>query len=301
MKVTIGISFVNNATTLGDAVRSVFAQTFRDWELILLDDGSTDGSWSIACAIKDRRVSALRNGNNIGVSASWNRIAEIARGKYIAHMDADDMMHPLRIEKQVRWLDKRPDVDVLDTAMCTIDSQNRPFGIRGCDGLAVTPQRCLANGLLNQPTILARTAWRRRYKYEALRRRAEDYELWCRAMINGDCRFARLPEPLLFYREEGSITLRKVLSTNASVRETMRRYGPHLVGVPQTWKYLVQSYLKSTAWVFASACGIPHVIYQRRNRALSEENRRRANRVIQSILRTDVPGLEPVTACSSED
>ena len=294
MKVTIGISFYNSETTLGDAVRSIFAQTFKDWELILIDDGSTDGSLRIARSIDDPRVSVLSDGKNLGPPARLTQLSDIANGKYLARMDADDMMHPLRIEKQVQWLDERTYVDVLDSGIWTIDSRNNPIGIRDCHALEATPRRCLIDGLLNQPTVMGRIEWMRRNRYDFDYRRAQDHELWCRAVVNGDCRFERLPEPLLFYREEGSIDLRKMLLTHAFVRRTIRRYGPRLVGVPQTWKYLAQSYMKSLAWKIACPCGIPRFLYHRRSRALSDECRNSAGCTIQTILQTDVPGMPPV-------
>ena len=294
MKVTIGISFFNSEATLEDAVRSVFAQTFKDWELILIDDGSTDRSLSIARSILDRRVSVLRDGRNLGPASRLDQIADLANGEYIARMDADDMMHPMRIEKQVRWLDARPDVDLLDTALYTIDSRNKPLGIRGCDKFEVTPRHCIAQGLLNQPSILGRAEWMRRNRYNAGYKRAEDYELWCRAVAKGDCRFARLPEPLLFYREEGSIRLRKVLDTQTFMRRAMRLHGFQLIGVGQMWRYVAQSYLKSAAWILASACGVPQVLYHRRSRALSNEERGAASAAIRDVLRTDVPGMHPI-------
>jgi hypothetical protein len=179
----------------------------------------------------------------------------------------------------------------LDTGLCTIDSQNAPLGIRDCRPLTISPYYYLSHGLLNQPTILGRAAWMRRHSYNITYKRAEDQELWCRAVLRGDCRFERLPEPLLFYREEGSISLSKVLTTHACVRRTIRRYGPRLVGVPRTWSFFIQSYLKSTAWRVADACGVPELAYQRRSRNLDDEERQRAESALQAILRTEVPGL----------
>src|SRR6516165_10713523 len=104
-RVTIGLPFVNQANLLADAIRSVFAQTFTDWELILVDDGSSDCSTSIARAVCDPRVSYHRNSANRGLPFCLNAIPSLCTGDYIARCDADDMMHPLRLERQIAFLE----------------------------------------------------------------------------------------------------------------------------------------------------------------------------------------------------
>jgi len=99
--VSVGIPFLNPGPYLDLAVRSVFAQTYPNWELILVDDGSTDGSYERATAIQDPRVRVLRDGQNKGLPARLNEIVRLAKGELVARMDADDAMHPLRLAKQV--------------------------------------------------------------------------------------------------------------------------------------------------------------------------------------------------------
>ena len=102
--VTIGIPFLNARRTLADAVRSVFAQTHGDWELLLVDDGSTDGSSDVVRQLLDPRVRLLADGVTLGLCARLNQIAAAARGAYLARMDADDLMHPERIARQLEHL-----------------------------------------------------------------------------------------------------------------------------------------------------------------------------------------------------
>src|SRR5438045_1632919 len=92
--VSIGISFQNARATLADAVRSVLAQTCRDWELLLVDDGSSDGSLELARRIEHPRIQVISDGVNQGLASRLNQIALLARGTYLARMDADDLMHP---------------------------------------------------------------------------------------------------------------------------------------------------------------------------------------------------------------
>ena len=102
--VTIGLPFYNDRLTLELAIKSIFAQTYKNWELILVDDGSTDGSLNIAKKITDKRVRIISDEKNKGLIFRLNQIASLAKGKYLARMDADDLMQPTRIEKQVEFL-----------------------------------------------------------------------------------------------------------------------------------------------------------------------------------------------------
>ena len=99
--VTIAIPFYNPGPAFEDAIKSVFAQTYTNWELLLVNDGSTDDSLEKALAIKDSRVQVINDGKNLGLGARLNQIAQLASGEYLARMDADDIMHPERIENKL--------------------------------------------------------------------------------------------------------------------------------------------------------------------------------------------------------
>ena len=99
--VTIGIPFYNASQFLEYAIKSVINQTYTNWELILVDDGSTDDSLSIARSFNDQRIKILSDGVNKGLVSRLNEIILNSRGSYIARMDADDIMHFERIEKQI--------------------------------------------------------------------------------------------------------------------------------------------------------------------------------------------------------
>ena len=132
---TVGLPFYNAQTTLERAIRSVFCQTFADWELILINDGSTDESASIARTVQaDPRVTFIDNATNERLPRRLNQIAELARGEYLARMDADDLMHPARLRRQLEVLQSRPDVDVVGTAMFIMD---RECGLLGLSRMAI--------------------------------------------------------------------------------------------------------------------------------------------------------------------
>jgi glycosyltransferase involved in cell wall biosynthesis len=288
--VTIGIPFLNARTTLPDAVRSVFAQTYADWELMLVDDGSSDGSLEIARTIRDPRVRLLSDGVRRGLVYRLNQIASLAQGRYLARMDADDLMHPRRIERQAHFLDENPKVDVVDTATYTVDSALTPLGIRGDRPLQCAPQAVLLRGLFVHPTVMGRTAWFRRHPYDPAYVRAEDHELWCRTCAT--TQFARLREPLFFYREDPAGNLRNYLQSAATVRCVLRAYGPALVGRGRTLVAVMQSYLRSLMYYGYTKLGRQGRLIKKRNRPLEPAEAQAARGILADIRRVAVPGLQ---------
>lgn len=114
---------------MSDAICSVLNQSYIDWELLLLDDGSTDESLNIAKSFTDGRIKIISDGMNRGLIYRLNESINMARGKFYARMDADDIMHPDRIKKQVECLSRNVRVDVVGTAWYSIDCNNRVFVI----------------------------------------------------------------------------------------------------------------------------------------------------------------------------
>jgi glycosyltransferase involved in cell wall biosynthesis len=288
--VTIGIPFRNARRTLADAVRSVFAQTHGDWELLLVDDGSSDGSSDVVRGVEDPRVRLTVDGRRLGLCARLNQIAAAARGACLARMDADDLMHPERIARQLEHLRANPGVDLVDTAIVTVDDDLTPLGIRGERPLDPRPEAVLRDGLLIHPTITGRTEWFRRNPYDGRFVRAEDRELWVRTCAT--TAFARLREPLFFYREAPRGNLANYLRTERTVRDVLRRYGPPLVGAERTRRLLIRSRLKSMAYLLGTRFGVQGRLIRRRNRALAPPEAQEARRVLAEIWQTVVPGLE---------
>jgi len=110
--VTIGLPFYNAENTLPLAIKSTLAQTFSSWRLLLVDDGSTDRSLAIAkeFAEHDFRIEVLTDGKNRGLIYRLNQLIDLADTKYIARMDADDIMLPERLAKQFHFLEKNRDI-----------------------------------------------------------------------------------------------------------------------------------------------------------------------------------------------
>ncbi len=288
--VSIGIPFYNAETTIADAIRSVFAQTYQHWELILVDDGSTDGSPAIARAIRDSRVKVVSDGQNKGLSIRLNEIARMADGEFLARMDADDLMHPDRIRQQVAFAVQHPEVDVMDTGTYSIDARNTIIGRRFNCQPDLSPLNVLEKGVLNHASVLARTRWVRANPYDPFYARAEDHELWCRCYRTS--RYARVTDPLFFVRELGVSTQSKYLQTWATDRRIILKYGPGIAGSAQTAALYLRVLLKSVVYPLATLLTLDQHIIRRRNSPMPATELQAAQEVLRTIILTPLPGLD---------
>lgn len=125
MYISIGIPFFNAEKYLEDAIKSVLAQTFQNWELILVDDGSTDRSLEIARSFVDPRIRIISDGSNRRLPYRLNQIINEAKYDIIARMDADDLMAVDRLEKQMKVLNENPEIDLVVTSLYSIGNKMR--------------------------------------------------------------------------------------------------------------------------------------------------------------------------------
>jgi glycosyltransferase involved in cell wall biosynthesis len=206
---TIILPAFNSAKTLGAALSSIAAQTFGDWELLVMDDGSTDGSVEIASAFGDDRIRIVSDGVHRGLPCQLNRAVAKVQSKYIARMDADDLAYPSRFQKQIDFLEAHPNVDLVATWMTVFRSDGTLVGIRrGPTGHAEICSRPWAGFPMAHPTWMGRIQWFRENPYSEESIRMEDRELLLRTYAKSQ--FAVIPEVLLGYRED-SLSLRKLL------------------------------------------------------------------------------------------
>jgi glycosyltransferase involved in cell wall biosynthesis len=201
----------DGARTLALAMLSVLEQSFRNFELLVLDDGSVDASPEIALRFGDPRVRLLRDGMKQGLAARLNQGIAAATGRYIARMDADDVCFPDRFARQVARLNGERSLDLVACRVLDFDDSGSATGLRpyrlSHEALCARPW----NGFyLVHPSWMGRADWFRGYRYQTPEVvRAEDQELLLRAYP--DSRFAVLDEILLGYRT-GPIVLRNIWS-----------------------------------------------------------------------------------------
>lgn len=291
-RVTVGLPFLNAERTLADAVRSVLAQTFTDWQLLLLDDGSTDGSLAVARAISDPRVTVRSDGAHRGLATRLNELAARAEAPLLARMDADDLMHPERLARQVAYLDAHPDTDALGTGTYTMDQDGALHGWRCSHPLPATVAEVLRRELFAHPTVMFRTGFARANPYDPAYPRAEDLALWCR--IRPHARLAVLPEPLHFYREPLRANLAAYAATARSRRRLLVDLGPALPPALRAWLWL-RAGLTVAAYRAAAACGARGWLVRGRNRALAPEERALAEAVRDRVAAVRLPA-SPATA-----
>ncbi|WP_297848087.1 glycosyltransferase family A protein [uncultured Desulfovibrio sp.] len=199
-RITVAMPAHNAAPYINEAVDSILGQTCRDFELLVVDDGSTDDTARRVEAYADKRLRLIRLKSNQGRAAARNAALDEARGAYLAWMDADDMAMPRRLEKQAAFLDARPDVDVCGGWLQYFHQSTllerfpaapeevraaTVFGasvVNGCSMLRLEVLR--DHGLRFDPAL----------------ERAEDFAFWADLLLGARRRAANLPEVLLRYR-----------------------------------------------------------------------------------------------------
>lgn len=260
--VTIGLPFYNAEKYLALAIESVLQQTYTNWELLLLDDGSTDNSLSIAqsYAQKDSRIRVLSDSKNRKSGYRHNQAAQLTKTKYLAKMDADDIMHPNRIARQVEILETHSEIDVLGTNAYIINDDNKVIGTR----YPIDSEERLEQVKdFMQPTIMAKTEWFLTNPYDIEAIRLEDAELWYRT--HSKYHFVRLNEPLLFYREVGNNYYKKYFLAQQSKAYIFSKYPNE-----SYWKqYFRANFLKGIVYRIAHIFGMEQWLVNRRNIKIS--------------------------------
>ena len=188
---------------IGRAIESVLQQTFRDFEFIIINDGSTDKTEFIILSFDDPRIVYQKNPSNKGLVYTLNKGVELANGRYIARMDGDDLAVPERFEKQLEYLKLNDNADLLATVVSLIDEHDVPCGTWKSDERNISEDdirkylpkdNCIAH-----PTVMGKIEVFKKYRYNPKQSQSEDYDLWLR-MINDGVVIHKLPEPLLQHR-----------------------------------------------------------------------------------------------------
>lgn len=210
-KVSVVMSVYNGERFLREAVDSILGQTFSDFEFIIVDDGSCDGSWRILESYTDRRIVLVANGVNLGLARSLNKAFDLARGAYLARMDADDIALPHRLQRQLEDFETQPDLVLLGSNVRHISPTGRRLGTSELP-LDDWTIRCvsLSVNAFAHPTVMMRAEPVRAggLCYDTRFETTQDWELWTRLMQYG-C-VGNLCEPLVEQRlHVDSVSMRK--------------------------------------------------------------------------------------------
>ena len=222
--VTVAMPVYNAGKYLRLAVLSIVRQTFTDWELLIVDDGSTDNALQGIADIDDARIRILRDGKNKGLAARLNECIDLARGKYFARMDQDDVSYPERFSQQIAALQKDSTLDLVAVCAITIDESNKVTGVFpkaiAHEEICARPWRGFH---FPHPTWMGKMEWFRKFRYaEPGPYFCEDQELLLRS--HDMSRFATIDEILFAYRVRGKTNWAKLAKTHRAVLEVQIRH-----------------------------------------------------------------------------
>ncbi len=240
--VTIAIPFYNAEKYLAQAIQSVFAQTYPNWELILMDDGSTDNSLHIASSVEDARVRVFSDGLNKKLATRLNEITQHAQYNYLVRMDADDLIAPERIETQMNILLAKPSLDLVTTGVISLSNNLEFVGQRGQDFESITLNEILSKTKgITHAALVAKKAWHLRNPYNPKLKVAQDFTLWVEAAAKGDLNIQSIADPLYYYREEGNVKSKKMLLAYSYERKLIVQYAHGIFKMKLWLKALVKS------------------------------------------------------------
>jgi len=198
-KVSVLMPVYNAQQFLAEAIDSIIQQCFEDWELIIIDDGSTDTSASIINQYKDNRIYCLKNEENLGLIKTLNRGVNYCNGEYIARMDADDIAMRDRLKLQVEFMDTHPQYVMCGSNALVINNENEVTGkIKNLTNNYYLQVNLLFSVPFIHPSMIIRREALLENRYDEDYLHVEDYELWCRLSQKG--KIANLSQYLLHYR-----------------------------------------------------------------------------------------------------
>lgn len=222
--VTVAMPVYNAGKYLRLAVLSIVKQTFADWELLIIDDGSTDNALQEIGDIRDARILILRDGANKGLAARLNEAIDLARGQYLARMDQDDVSYPERFARQIEALQNDPGLDLIATRAITIDENDQATGLfphsLSHDEICARPWRGFH---FPHPTWMGRIEWFRKHRYTVPGPCfCEDQELLLRSYR--ESRFGTIDAVLFGYRIRGKVNWQKLARTRRTIFFAQLRY-----------------------------------------------------------------------------
>lgn len=205
VSVIMGVYNVHDENMIKKAIESILIQTYTDFEFIICDDGSSDDTYKIVKNIikGDMRCHLIQNEKNMGLAQTLNNCISIAKGEYIARMDADDISLKDRFRVQVDFLDSNKDVAAIGCQAYFIDENDRVFKDYNVP-LSISMIDSIRKSCMIHPSTMIRKEALmkvRGYTVEKITRRAEDYDLWCKLSLSG-YKLANVPERLFKYRED---------------------------------------------------------------------------------------------------
>ena len=289
MPITIAIPFYNAENYLLEAIRSVFAQTYKEWELLLIDDGSTDNSLNIARSVKDARVRVLSDGKNKRLAGRLNEVTKLAKYDFIARMDADDLMVANRLELQMKEFAENPDLDIITTGVFSVLNNLELKGVRGSNFVNPSFDDIITKKIgITHAALIARKSWYQRNEYDESLKIAQDLDLWIRSSKKNDLKIKSIATPLYVYREEDNVTLQKLNRAYKNERKMIKKYAEK-----GKFKLQLKSYIKTIIVKIIAFLGKIHKLQERRsNEKLSQNMIEAYLEEIKLLKKVKIPGID---------
>lgn len=196
------MSVYNGEKYLSEAIESILNQTFKDFEFLIINDGSTDSSREIILSYDDYRIKLIENDNNIGLTKSLNKGVDIACGKYIARMDADDISMPERLEKQVDFMENHEDIAVCGSWFSVIDDKGNILSEvkTQINHEFLFFELFFKNPIGHATTIMRKSVIEHIGRYDPDYVVTQDYYLWFRIIESG-YKIHNIDRVLIYYRK----------------------------------------------------------------------------------------------------
>jgi glycosyltransferase involved in cell wall biosynthesis len=227
--VSVLMPVYNASAYVKEAIESILTQSYKDFEFLIINDGSNDASEELILSFKDPRIRYVKNEKNLGLIHTLNKGIDLCKGDYILRMDADDISLPDRIKKQVEFMDQHPEVGVCGSDYIQF-GKGREIFHQSHHAHELILGWTLFNSSVVHPALIMRSSLLKTENpyFNTEYKHAEDYELWSRLIFR--CKFADVPETLLKYRLHSSQVSRvfkaeQIESGNKVRRKLLERLG----------------------------------------------------------------------------
>ena len=258
--VTVAVPAYNAEKTIGAMIESVLAQTYVNWELLIVDDGSSDNTAEVVRSFGDPRIRLICDGKNRKIAPRLNLLVDEAKGEFFSRMDADDRMFPDRIERQIRYLLEHPEVDVVGGGAIVVDEDGNILGSRDVVSEAIAVSSFI------HPTVTGRIGWFRKWRYDERFNGCEDSELWRRARQESVYRL--LSGATIYYKDSLSFNLKQYLfRQKQGARVALFGNGISLL---ERGKLFVGAILRSAIAIGVSCLWLSSVWVKRRNSPIKQ-------------------------------
>lgn len=226
--VSILLPVYNGSRYIRETINSLLNQTYYDFELIIVDDCSTDNTAEIVASFTDERIVYRRNEKNRRIVYTLNRALDISKGSYCARIDADDIALPTRLEEQVNFLENRREYAMVDTVQDCINEKGERidrYNSNVTDEAEIV-QTMPKTNCLGHPSVMIRSEVLKKYRYRNIV--YEDYDLWLR-MLNDGLRIYKMEKPLTLFRVH-----------SFSLTGTAHASNKHFINIGDTKKFYIR-------------------------------------------------------------